>query len=133
MWKGTHSSSGSRRSGKSSKEEWPFTTGFPNCALSTVLRILLSSIFATNKHFFLRGDSVSSEIANAWKIRVLAHCVRKMDYKGKKLDGFSRDIRINFDGMTALAVLFVAAGQQAGLGLVSWLCCAMSDFISALR
>ena len=73
--------------------------------------------------FLLRGDSVSSEIANAWKIRVLAHCVRKMDYKGKKLDGFSRDIRINFDGMTALAVLFAAARQQAGLGLLSCVLC----------
>ena len=58
------------------------------------------------------------------------HAIRRQDYKGKKLDNVTRDIKLPFDALTSLAAFFaVPCSTKSSVASASdWL----SDGLSLL-
>ena len=55
---------------------------------------------------YLRGDTISASLMTAWNVAMDVHCIRRVDYKGKKLDHVARSVKLPFDALTCLAVFF---------------------------
>ena len=54
-----------------------------------------------------RADQNGLELASAWKIALSSHVIRRLDYRGRSLAVTADRLRIPYDAMTTIGVLYV--------------------------
>ena len=50
-------------------------------------------------------------LSRTWKINPAVHLVRAQTYKGKKVDRADLPVKLRYDGMTMLGILFSVTGM----------------------
>ena len=54
----------------------------------------------------LRQDLQGAQLADAWRVSLPVHLIRKQDYRGRKKTVLEDRIRISFDALTTPGLLF---------------------------
>ena len=69
-------------------------------------RIKVFTLQSQQQH---RSDQCGFEIAAAWRVSLGIHMVRRADYKGKSSASMDNRIRLPFDSMSTVGVMYAAA------------------------